>query len=93
MKCRRPLHGAAFFRGHVVFDAESASLSLRSKLGVAESKEALLNSQGLFGRSGTSLDFQELPIGGLGRNRTTDTRIFNPLLYQLSYQAFEGRKV
>ena len=25
--------------------------------------------------------------GGLGRNRTTDTRIFNPLLYQLSYQA------
>ncbi len=27
-------------------------------------------------------------LGGLGRNRTTDTRIFNPLLYQLSYQAF-----
>ena len=26
-------------------------------------------------------------IGGLGRNRTTDTRIFNPLLYQLSYRA------
>ena len=26
--------------------------------------------------------------GGLGRNRTTDTRIFNPLLYQLSYQAW-----
>ncbi|MDB5911886.1 MAG: hypothetical protein JWP22_561 [Ramlibacter sp.] len=25
--------------------------------------------------------------GGLGRNRTTDTRIFNPLLYQLSYRA------
>ena len=25
--------------------------------------------------------------GGPGRNRTTDTRIFNPLLYQLSYQA------
>ncbi len=23
--------------------------------------------------------------GGQGRNRTTDTRIFNPLLYQLSY--------
>ncbi len=28
--------------------------------------------------------------GGLGRNRTTDTRIFNPLLYQLSYQANKG---
>lgn len=26
-------------------------------------------------------------LGGPGRNRTTDTRIFNPLLYQLSYQA------
>ena len=28
-------------------------------------------------------------LGGPGRNRTTDTRIFNPLLYQLSYQAKE----
>ena len=26
-------------------------------------------------------------IGGLGRNRTADTRIFNPLLYRLSYRA------
>ncbi len=26
-------------------------------------------------------------FGGLGRNRTADTRIFNPLLYRLSYQA------
>ncbi len=25
--------------------------------------------------------------GGLRKNRTFDTRIFNPLLYQLSYQA------
>jgi hypothetical protein len=31
--------------------------------------------------------------GGQGRNRTTDTRIFSPLLYQLSYLAAgsEGR--
>jgi hypothetical protein len=29
-------------------------------------------------------------FGGLGRNRTTDTRIFNPLLYQLSYQAMQN---
>ena len=28
--------------------------------------------------------------GGQGRNRTTDTRIFNPLLYQLSYLAIGG---
>ena len=27
-------------------------------------------------------------FGGLGRNRTADTRIFNPLLYRLSYRAF-----
>ena len=26
-------------------------------------------------------------FGGQGRNRTVDTRIFNPLLYQLSYLA------
>jgi hypothetical protein len=31
--------------------------------------------------------------GGLGRNRTIDTRIFNPLLYQLSYRANEEAKV
>jgi hypothetical protein len=31
--------------------------------------------------------------GGLGRNRTNDTRIFNPLLYQLSYRANEEAKV
>jgi hypothetical protein len=29
--------------------------------------------------------------GGQGRNRTTDTRIFNPLLYQLSYLAVKER--
>ncbi len=28
-----------------------------------------------------------LKLGGQARNRTTDTRIFNPLLYQLSYLA------
>ena len=26
-------------------------------------------------------------FGALGRNRTTDTRIFSPLLYRLSYRA------
>ena len=30
-----------------------------------------------------------LQYGGWGRNRTADTRIFNPLLYQLSYLAPE----
>ncbi|SVA52589.1 uncharacterized protein METZ01_LOCUS105443 [marine metagenome] len=27
---------------------------------------------------------------GSGRNRTSDTRIFSPLLYQLSYRATKG---
>jgi hypothetical protein len=31
--------------------------------------------------------FAKNNIGGQGRNRTTDTRIFNPLLYRLSYLA------
>ena len=31
--------------------------------------------------------------GGSGRNRTTDTRIFNPLLYQLSYRANKPRSI
>ena len=32
-----------------------------------------------------------LRSGGQGRNRTTDTRIFSPLLYQLSYLAKQFR--
>ena len=35
-------------------------------------------------RLATSLPLQS---GGLGRNRTADTRIFSPLLYRLSYLA------
>ena len=37
------------------------------------------------------MELKKKIVGGLGRNRTTDTRIFNPLLYQLSYQANEVR--
>jgi hypothetical protein len=33
-----------------------------------------------------------LDYGGQGRNRTTDTRIFSPLLYQLSYLAVDEAK-
>ena len=33
---------------------------------------------------------QKSRSGGQGRNRTTDTRIFSPLLYQLSYLAIAG---
>ena len=34
---------------------------------------------------GTHLLFLRKKNGAQGRNRTTDTRIFSPLLYQLSY--------
>ena len=33
------------------------------------------------------MQFEHEINGGLEWNRTTDTRIFNPLLYQLSYRA------
>ncbi len=33
---------------------------------------------------------RRLTNGGQGRNRTVDTRIFSPLLYQLSYLATQG---
>jgi hypothetical protein len=36
---------------------------------------------------GFSKKNQAMQIGGRGQNRTADTRIFSPLLYQLSYPA------
>ena len=41
------------------------------------------NFRGFWTRS----DVTELRFGGRRRNRTADTGIFNPLLYQLSYPA------
>ena len=38
----------------------------------------------------TIWDFLGCADGGQGRNRTADTGIFNPLLYQLSYLAFSN---
>ena len=47
--------------------------------------------RGVFGNQMTANALWKLlaEFGGLGRNRTTDTRIFNPLLYRLSYRAKE----
>ena len=42
-------------------------------------------------RSLYSSHFQEFRSGGWARNRTGDTRIFSPLLYQLSYPASRKR--
>jgi hypothetical protein len=39
------------------------------------------------GRRPKTVANQKLGSGGQGRNRTIDTRIFSPLLYQLSYLA------
>ena len=39
-----------------------------------------------FTRGGIEMQLIVL-VGGQGRNRTADTRIFSPLLYQLSYLA------
>ncbi len=36
---------------------------------------------------------ERMASGAWGRIRTTDTRIFNPLLYQLSYPGAEGRRL
>ena len=33
---------------------------------------------------------KQMLIGALSRNRTSDTRIFSPLLYRLSYQGMVG---
>ena len=38
------------------------------------------------------LSHTSITIGALGRNRTTDTRIFSPLLYRLSYQGTNRSK-
>ena len=40
----------------------------------------------------TLFDIPKKPNGGLGQNRTADTRIFNPLLYRLSYLAIGSDK-
>ena len=37
------------------------------------------------------LGYGAVKDGALGRNRTNDTRIFSPLLYQLSYQGTLGK--
>ena len=37
------------------------------------------------------LEYLRCKTGGLDWHRTSDTRIFNPLLYQLSYRALEKR--
>ena len=69
-----------------VFEAEierrPAKLSNRSEKSVKPSRSANLQSK-------NTNDFKK-KNGAQRRNRTTDTRIFNPLLYQLSYLGIFG---
>ena len=54
----------------------------------ADDAERQLNEKARFWRAfGTSWDVAGRLFGGQGRNRTNDTGIFSPLLYQLSYLA------
>ena len=46
-------------------------------------------TQGLKAKNAYLID----KYGGQARNRTTDTGIFSPLLYQLSYLALEMKRV
>jgi hypothetical protein len=62
--------------------AASASLHFAFRL----TSRALATSSIAFAMSAKCLRYRGLG-GGQGRNRTNDTRIFNPLLYQLSYLA------
>ena len=48
---------------------------------------------GLYVMPQDAAESHERVTGGQGRNRTTDTRIFSPLLYQLSYLAAGGGRV
>jgi hypothetical protein len=56
------------------------------------------SSNASFGHNGKCPETARFPgifcnCGGLGRNRTIDTRIFNPLLYQLSYRATKNESI
>ena len=55
----------------------------------SQQRRKSMPAQKVYAKEKTAVFFrrQRFLFGGLGRNRTTDTRIFNPLLYQLSYRA------
>ena len=44
----------------------------------------------IYGSEDRCRQISSVENGGQGRNRTADTRIFNPLLYRLSYPALKG---
>jgi hypothetical protein len=56
-----------------------------------QQRESLEKLRSLKVENPSNISIAGVWIGGLGRNRTIDTRIFNPLLYQLSYRASQKR--
>jgi hypothetical protein len=69
----------------------SRKLTNRVERSGTTKKPQSIDAQGLFGGLGTLQNVLKGRSGGQGRNRTTDTRIFSPLLYRLSYLAVNRR--
>ena len=59
----------------------------------AKNPRKLLFITGFLFICGVLKKLEKLYSGGPGQNRTADTRIFSPLLYQLSYQANSGNYI
>src|SRR5438132_9535193 len=101
-RLRRPLEPAARSEDVLPCSLRSASCSARNRHAEAHSGEftctrRTLETFGLCCKFSGLLNSQTLKriygkrvTGGQGRNRTTDTRIFSPLLYQLSYLASDA---
>ena len=53
----------------------------------ASRSDYVLNSYGALEMKKPHITARLINTGGRGQNRTVDTRIFNPLLYRLSYPA------
>jgi hypothetical protein len=71
----------------LVFQRGLAAIYLVGFVVALNQFRAPLGEKGLPRTRGEVVVDLRLEVGGLGRNRTADTRIFSPLLYQLSYQA------
>ena len=81
MACRRKILSVERLR--VLFEEIIAARSRAHHSILPSDYQSHQNKKGLVPTTALTL----VVLGGPGRNRTTDTRIFNPLLYRLSYQA------
>ena len=84
--------GRGLGRG-LLFERGRANLSWCSTLEARKLSQSIQEheSSGMCGQLEIELRMRE--ESGSGRNRTADTRIFNPLLYRLSYRALMSLRV